>query len=233
MEPREFIDKARNHLLARKIFDLREVSGDLRYLPIGDYIPKFYSRVEAQFAESGWRPVEIQESPEGWQLEFPLKPSSDPFAYFSVILTAIDRLLNPPAEVFPGPTAAELEAPIAEEEEEEDAWEAVYPEGRLRYREHRAMERSRQAVEAKKASAPRPLRCEVGTFDFESVYGELGRDFIECHHKKPLSELSREAMTRLEDLALACANCHRMLHRNGLLAIGELKRIVQANGAPR
>lgn len=55
------------------------------------------------------------------------------------------------------------------------------------------------------------LKCECCKFDFFSVYGKLGSNFIECHHKIHISE--GERITKIEDLALVCSNCHRMLHR--------------------
>jgi 5-methylcytosine-specific restriction protein A len=70
--------------------------------------------------------------------------------------------------------------PVAREEDEDEV-----EEGRLLYRQHRAYERDRSIVDRKKASARNagaPLACEVCLFTFEAEYGELGRDFIECHH---------------------------------------------------
>jgi 5-methylcytosine-specific restriction protein A len=70
------------------------------------------------------------------------------------------------------------------------------------------------------------LACEVCNFDFGVVYGELGTGFAECHHKLPLSEGVRR--TRLEDLAIVCSNCHRMLHRRSLsLSIEQLAELVR------
>lgn len=57
------------------------------------------------------------------------------------------------------------------------------------------------------------LRCEACGFDFEEAYGEVGKGFAECHHTRPVSELRPDQGTRLADLAILCANCHRMLHR--------------------
>ena len=69
--------------------------------------------------------------------------------------------------------------------------------------------------------------CEVCDFDFGSVYGKLGEGFIEVHHDPPLSLLNRD--TTLNDLHTVCANCHRMLHRNGIepIAIDALRRIIK------
>jgi predicted HNH restriction endonuclease len=60
------------------------------------------------------------------------------------------------------------------------------------------------------------LFCEVPGcgFSFEIVYGELGSGFAEVHHLTPLGELSQPISTTLADLAVVCANCHRMIHRN-------------------
>ncbi|MGW8180014.1 MAG: HNH endonuclease [bacterium] len=59
------------------------------------------------------------------------------------------------------------------------------------------------------------LCCKVCGFDFKETYGDLGEGFIECHHATPLSELQPGSKTRLQDLALVCANCHWRLHRAG------------------
>jgi 5-methylcytosine-specific restriction protein A len=99
--------------------------------------------------------------------------------------------------------------PVVPEEDEDEV-----PEGRLLYRLHRSRERNRNLIARKKARARASgaLTCEVCGFDFESAYGPLGRDFIECHHVRPLSD-SGTTRTKLTDLALLCANCHRMAHR--------------------
>ncbi|MFF7959277.1 HNH endonuclease [Streptomyces rubiginosohelvolus] len=56
------------------------------------------------------------------------------------------------------------------------------------------------------------LACGACGFDFEEVYGDRGTGYIECHHVVPLHEAG-EGRTKLSDLALLCANCHRMIHR--------------------
>ena len=56
--------------------------------------------------------------------------------------------------------------------------------------------------------------CECCGFDFCEAYGELGKEYIECHHIKPLAEFDKKGeKVGLEDLAALCANCHRMIHR--------------------
>ncbi|WP_423190649.1 HNH endonuclease [Aquimarina brevivitae] len=59
----------------------------------------------------------------------------------------------------------------------------------------------------------------------------MGKGFIECHHKKPLSELEGESLISINDLALVCANCHRMLHREiDTLSIEKLKKLIKDRG---
>lgn len=88
-------------------------------------------------------------------------------------------------------------------------------EGALAYRRHCHRERDRRIVERKKAQVLESggrLACEVCDFSFEDAYGALGARYIECHHVRPLAE-SGPTTTALRDLALLCANCHRMIHR--------------------
>jgi len=98
-------------------------------------------------------------------------------------------------------------------------------EGRLLYRVHKTRERKR-SEEKKRAVLKETgrLECEACGFDFLAVYGERGRGFAECHHKLPLSNGTRT--TYLRDLAIVCANCHRMLHRGDLISVKELRRLM-------
>lgn len=81
---------------------------------------------------------------------------------------------------------------------------------------HLRRERSRKLVEAKKAAvlgATGSLACEVCSFDFARVYGAWGERFCEVHHKIPIAAADASIFTRLEDLAVLCSNCHRVIHR--------------------
>jgi 5-methylcytosine-specific restriction enzyme A len=62
------------------------------------------------------------------------------------------------------------------------------------------------------------LICEVPNcgFDFMERYGALGNGYAQVHHKTPLSAAPTHGRkVRLQDLAVVCANCHVMIHRNG------------------
>ena len=109
---------------------------------------------------------------------------------------------------------------------------AEAPEGRVLTRLHRSRERSRKLVLAKKRAFKRQhgrVRCEACAFDFEDFYGPRGSDFIECHHTKPVSTLAPGEKTRIEDLVLLCANCHRIVHaKSEWLSMVELRSIIRA-----
>ncbi len=56
--------------------------------------------------------------------------------------------------------------------------------------------------------------CKICGFNFETTYGELGVEFIEVHHLKPVSTLTESTIISPEnDMTVVCSNCHRMLHR--------------------
>lgn len=96
---------------------------------------------------------------------------------------------------------------------------------------HKFKEREKSIVLAKKKQARElnKLYCEVCLFDFKSAYLDIGEGFIECHHRLPIA-LGGIRKTKLDDLALVCSNCHRMLHRKDAmgkyLTISELEAIV-------
>lgn len=79
------------------------------------------------------------------------------------------------------------------------------------------------------------LRCAACGFSFEDAYGELGEDFIEIHHEKPLSQYEEEALNTyiseaVQKMKPVCSNCHRMIHRkrNQVLTIEQLKEIIES-----
>lgn len=99
---------------------------------------------------------------------------------------------------------------------EVEASDMVRPEGTILLAQHLVREREpRLRSEKLKAVADRGQRpsCEVCSFDFGRVYGTLGEGYIEVHHRLPL-HASGPTLTTLSDLALLCANCHRMIHRS-------------------
>ena len=88
-------------------------------------------------------------------------------------------------------------------------------EGRVLTRLHRVRERSRKLVDARKKVAMKEhgrLFCEACGFDFSVKYGPTVSGLIDVHHTKPIHTLSQGDTTKLDELALLCANCHRVVH---------------------
>jgi len=116
-------------------------------------------------------------------------------------------------------------------EDDEQTFEDSVLEGQVIYKLHKVRERDPKIVKLKKEQALKgvgKLACEVCEFVFQEFYGIIGTGFIECHHRVPLWKFKAESRTKLDDLALVCSNCHRMLHRRmDDLSIPELRRITQ------
>jgi 5-methylcytosine-specific restriction enzyme A len=89
----------------------------------------------------------------------------------------------------------------------------------------RAVRKKKEAVFSKAGR----LACEACGFDFAEVYKQLGEGFAECHHTKPVSGLKPGHKTTLEDLAIVCSNCHRMIHKSRpMLNISELRSMIKS-----
>jgi 5-methylcytosine-specific restriction protein A len=114
---------------------------------------------------------------------------------------------------------------------EQDDEVAEAEEGALLTGVHVRRERNARIVRQKKqkvVAETGALQCEVCNFEFAVAYGERGDGFIECHHLVALADLRPGSRTRLEDLALVCSNCHRMIHRRKpWLRPDELRRLIK------
>lgn len=125
--------------------------------------------------------------------------------------------------------ATSQSSPLLPDEDDDE-----FPEGRLLFRVHVSRERNPTLVRKARSRALKRdgrLVCQVCAFDFRAKYGAIGENFIECHHVVPVSRLSPGAKTRVEDIALLCSNCHRMVHRRRpWLSLLDLKMILSTVG---
>jgi 5-methylcytosine-specific restriction protein A len=73
-------------------------------------------------------------------------------------------------------------------------------------------------------------QCSVCDLRFVDRYGEVGTDFIEVHHKRPLATLGKQYhLDPIMDLVPVCPNCHAMLHRRDPpYDVEQLRFIVQS-----
>jgi len=87
----------------------------------------------------------------------------------------------------------------------------------------------REAVQAAKGR----LECEACGFATKVTFPDLGGEVCEIHHRLPLGAASDAVETRLEDLAVLCANCHRAIHRTKpLLSVESFRELYfPASGA--
>ncbi|WP_072035166.1 EVE domain-containing protein [Providencia rettgeri] len=86
-------------------------------------------------------------------------------------------------------------------------------ESTRRIKTHMVRERDPKLVKKAKAAFFKKygrLYCEVCNYDFLPIYGF---SYVEVHHKKALKDIKSGEETKLKDLAIVCANCHRAVHR--------------------
>ncbi len=131
---------------------------------------------------------------------------------FSVDVEAVRRLIANP-DIRPDGVAGPGEA------DTDGAMVRIEGEVRRRSTLHRTRDqrlRDEKVKHALRAGGGR-LICEVPgcSFDFENVYGRLGKKYAQVHHRERLSSPTGRRETRLADLAIVCANCHAMIHRHG------------------
>ncbi|HEY3316592.1 MAG TPA: HNH endonuclease [Bacillota bacterium] len=106
-----------------------------------------------------------------------------------------------------------------------------FPEGKESFRAHRIVERNPRLAQAAKEQGIDPygnLRCQVCGFSFRDRYGPVGDGFIEAHHTLPVSEVPGPHEVSINDIALVCSNCHRMLHlRRPWLTMVQLRSLLR------
>ena len=111
----------------------------------------------------------------------------------------------------------------------------IFPEGKAILEKHLYRERNSNLTKRAKKRFEKDhnncVFCETCGFDFSEVYGDVGRNFIEAHHMKPVSEMKEGDKTQIENMAMLCSNCHRMVHRirPWIFDKNELKSIIRVN----
>lgn len=71
-------------------------------------------------------------------------------------------------------------------------------------------------------------KCIVCGFDFENVYGPIGKNKIQVHHIIPLSEIQQEyEVDPVRDLCPVCPNCHLIIHsKKEPFTIEEVRKMI-------
>ncbi|MCC8147618.1 DUF3578 domain-containing protein [Akkermansia sp.] len=83
----------------------------------------------------------------------------------------------------------------------------------LKFRKH--VLRERNAKISNWVKQQRGYKCEVCGIKLEERYGDIGKDYIEAHHLRPVAERKNasEEVTK-EDFVVLCPNCHKMIHKS-------------------
>lgn len=110
----------------------------------------------------------------------------------------------------------------------------TFPEGKVVERLHKARERNGNVVRLAKAKFKekyKRLFCQACGFDFGKVYGSIGQDYIEGHHTVPVSQMKANHTTKVQDIAMLCSNCHRMIHiKRPWLSMKDLSKLISRRG---
>ena len=119
-----------------------------------------------------------------------------------------------PAEVKMMAAAILALASPESEADDKDEIEDIFPEGGVLTAYHRRRERSpklRKALLAKRSNAGK-VCCDACEWAPPNKDERLALAAFEAHHLLPLATAG-ESKTKLGDVALLCANCHRLVHR--------------------
>ncbi|MEO3736813.1 HNH endonuclease [Shewanella baltica] len=73
--------------------------------------------------------------------------------------------------------------------------------------------------------------CQVCDFNFETKYGEIGKGFINVHHKVDIAIIGKSyQVDPVNDLIPVCPNCHAMLHtEKPAMDIEKLKQLIDSS----
>ena len=120
------------------------------------------------------------------------------------------------------PEVKTVDSTEAEDEEQERY------EGRLT--EAKVLRRQRNRAARQQCLEASGYTCYVCGFNFEKTYGDIGKNFLEVHHTKPLATYDDEHPIPQSELVALCSNCHSMVHsKREVLDVNELKEMLQEN----
>lgn len=187
-------------------------------------------RTENDRFYAGWlRNAQVKNLPEALRRQMESAKVSARAIDTSEVTAVLDTLGQQPeaAKGEIGPEGAQGEETTLPLPDPSAGGESTAHEGQLKLVQHGRRERSPGLRRKRIELAGGQPRCEACAFDFAETYGERGKGFIECHHVIPLSEMDPATPTKLEDLALLCANCHRVVHaKRPWLSIEELNQLL-------
>ena len=139
-----------------------------------------------------------------------------------------DRPILAPNEKNSNKTQPTLDEPQKKSDPLQPEYEDISTEGKSRQVNITRYERDPK--ERKKALDRDNYQCQVCKMNFEAVYGDVGKDYIEVHHLYPVSNMGEDynfdALDPERGLVCLCANCHAMIHRGGNYEERDGKRVM-------
>jgi hypothetical protein len=109
-------------------------------------------------------------------------------------------------------------------------------EGNPKMVSHLRRERAPALAKKKKAQFRHQngkLFCEACGND-HAIHANLADSAFEVHHRKKLGDLKKAAKTKLSDLGILCASCHRVIHRiTPMPTIARFKNMIESSVAGR
>ncbi len=84
--------------------------------------------------------------------------------------------------------------------------------------ETRVLVRKRSEI-LRRAALDGAKGCSVCDRDFSKVLNGEGTRVLQVHHRRQMASLDTPRVTKIEDLAVVCANCHLLIHLNPKRAI--------------
>ncbi len=118
------------------------------------------------------------------------------------------------------PAASRADQEQAREKAEMEAMDGIV-------KERKYLSRNKQLHdEAKRLAKGWCYTCET---KFSELLGGLGKRVLEAHHKNQLASKDRSEPTKVKELAVVCANCHRMIHEDpkNAMKVDELRRRIR------
>ena len=96
--------------------------------------------------------------------------------------------------------------------------------------EARVLSRGRNAALRTAALTRSNGTCGACLVVFSNMLGGMGRRVLHVHHREQLSLREVPSVTRLEDLAVVCANCHALIHADprSALAVEQVREMLAA-----
>jgi 5-methylcytosine-specific restriction protein A len=75
-------------------------------------------------------------------------------------------------------------------------------------------------------------KCIICGFDFEKIYGEIGKGIIHVHHVNKISEINGEhEIDPIKELVPVCPNCHTVIHsKKEMYTIDGMNEIINKRG---